>query len=230
MTPVLIFGANELAEKLLYRLEHRFNPENWKKMLGFIVDDDFYDAETFCDYPVYRYSDAMEKYISTAEIFLCVGYKKMNENRKSVFQRLQRDGWEIANYVDPSAMINTKHIGSGNIIFEDVRIDVKSHIGDSNIFNQGTLIGHHSTIGNFNWFVHAGIAGHVKIGDCCFLGMNSGVANDVSIADKTLVGGGCFIGNSIIHKNTAYLAPKPMKVENSELVMRYSESHKRCGK
>ena len=224
-----IFGANELAEKLSYLITQSPNEREQREFAGFVVDDNFYSEESFCGYPVYRYSSVKEKYRANSDIYVCVGYKSMNENRKKVFRRLEDDGWNFATYIDPQATIRTDCIGKANLIFEGVRIDVGVKIGDANIFNAGTLIGHHSIIGSFNWFVHAGIAGNVRIGECCFFGMNSGVADGVHIADKTLVGGGCFMGSNVIASNTAYFAPKPLKMNNSELVMQYATSSKFYG-
>lgn len=201
--PVLIFGINPISE-MVYDSICRQGDTATVKMEGFVVDDRYYRDKSYCGMTVYPYSKAVAM-AKDFGIIVCVGYGGMNSHRQEVFMRLKDDGWCIENYIDPTAKVHTDKIGTGNVILEDVHIDVKANIGDGNIFAARTLIGHHNVVGNFNFFSYnVIIAGAVHIGDRCFLGINSTIQNNIVLADETLVGGGGYISEDICEGGKVY--------------------------
>ena len=150
MKEVLLFGISELSERINYYIS-RGDSVTPLSVVGFVIDDDYYDTDNFAGKKVYRYSEAKEKFLQTASMIICIGYKNMNENRKNIFHRLRADGWDIESFISSQAVIHTENIGVGNIFLSRSSVGVRSTLGDCNIFDGGSL-SHHCTIGSFNFF------------------------------------------------------------------------------
>lgn len=216
MSDVIIFGLRDFAE-LLYEsikinaLKVSQNP------VGFVVDDEYYEQERFCDEHVYRYSELKKTFsCNEVEILIAIGYRNMNQHREKIFRRLLQDGWEIASYIDPDSIVRTKSFGRGNIVFDAVNIGIGCQVGDGNVFYPGAFLAHHCTIGNFNFFApRVSIAGRVQIGDACFFGNNSCTKDHIQIANQTLVGAGCYIDSSIASSGGVYVSSRCIKMSRN---------------
>lgn len=124
------------------------------------------------------------------EVIVTVGYKKMNEHRKAVFDQCRERGYEIGSFIHSRARCEAAKMGVGNILLEGSRISRFSVVGDGNIFVNDTVIGHESEVGSFNFFAGMTTGGIVHIGDHCFLGMKSIVCNNIRVGSYTLLGAG----------------------------------------
>lgn len=224
MQEVLLFGTNELSERIDYYIEHCDSVKDFS-VKGFVVDDEYYTEENFAGKKVYRYSEAKENFLKTVPIIICIGYKNMNENRKKVFYKLKEDGWTIESYISKDTRFYTKSIGIGNIFLPESRVGVHSVVGNCNIFDSG-LLSHHSTMGSFNYLTANSIGGNIQIGDCCFIGMNSCIQDGIKLHDKTLVGAGCYLRHSTKKPGQCYAAPKSVRLGNSEDLMAFSSENK----
>lgn len=197
MDKIIIFGTNELSE-IVTTYINSTNEYN-SKVIGFVVDDEYYVDDKFCELPVHKYS-TIDKIFNKDDVkfLVCIGYSQMNEIRKNIFYRLKNDGWKIGSFIDKRAIINTNDIGEGNIILDGVNIGVGSKIGNANIFYPCSLLSHHSSVGNFNYFSpRASIAGKVNIEDNCFFGINSTVRDNIQIASGALIGAGAYLDHNV---------------------------------
>ena len=95
MRNILIFGAQAFSGRL-FELLAKDEPQNI--FLGFVIDDEYYKADTLCGQKIYPYS-TLKKNFSAAEveILICIGYVNMNRTREEIFTRIRRDGWKIGN-------------------------------------------------------------------------------------------------------------------------------------
>ncbi len=219
MKSVLLFGTNEIAEIISYNVDNNLGIEPME-VIGFVLDDEYFSQDSFAGKQVYRYSEAKNKLFGKVEIIVCIGYKEMNEGRKKVFYRLQKEGWSIGSFVSRESRIYAKGQGVGNIFLNASFVGVDSVIGNGNIFSFGK-ISHHSRLGNFNYLSNNSVGGHVCIGDCCFLGLQSCIKDNIHIHDKTLVGAGCYLGHSTKLPGQAYGASRAVKLGKSEEVMEF---------
>ena len=214
-----MFGINPLSERIAYYIDcgESVNPLSVK---GFVIDDDYYGTDNFAGKKVYRYSEAKEKLLQTTAVIICIGYTKMNENRKKIFYRLRDDGWDIESFISAQAVIHTDKIGTGNIFLCKSLIEYKSTLGDCNIFDSAHL-GHHSRVGNFNFFCYSAVTGgNINVGDCCFIGMNSTIRNGITLLNKTLIGAGCYISRDTIEPGMCYAPPKAVYLGDSDPIMK----------
>lgn len=109
MEKYIIFGVNELSEIVTIYINS--NNEYNGRVIGFVVDDEYYNEDMFCMLPTYKYSEIGNIFNKKDVKFLiCVGYSQMNETRKNIFYRLKNEGWKIGsfNYFSPGASIAGK--------------------------------------------------------------------------------------------------------------------------
>ena len=118
----------------------------------------------------------------------------MNNTRKRLFKLIKEKGYSITNYIHSTALVLSKDIGEGSLIFENVVIGRFAKIGIGNIFYPCSLFAHHSTAGDFNFFaIASSVAGNVTIGNNCFIGNNATTKDSIKISDYTLIGAGSYI-------------------------------------
>ena len=227
MNNLLIFGINDFAE-ILYENIKAGNAMQDYVVRGFILDDEYCDAESCYGEAIYPYS-AIENLFSKedTEILLCLGYKKMNEARKNIFGRLSEAGWRIASYYDRRSTIQAQAMGAGNIVLEETNIGIRCVVGNGNVFYPKSLLGHHSSVGDFNFFSSfSAVAGHVNIGNRCFFGIHSSTKDKISVADETLLGAACHADRDIRKRGLVFAASPCQSVNNrSEAMAKYILNH-----
>ena len=196
MKKAIIFGTGIFAETISFYLDN----ENDIQICGYTVDSKFRGSNEYMGLPFVDFESAEDVFPPEEYgIYICVGYTNMNIVRERIFRTAQSKGYEILSYFHPSAVINSKVIGQGNIILDNVTFGPFSEIGSGNIFYPNTNIAHHVTIGNFNYFSAAvSVAGCCCIGSNSFFGINSTIKDRISVADKTFIGAACYI-----NRNTA---------------------------
>ncbi len=187
MKKAIIFGTGAFPETLYYYCV--------SNIYGFTVESEYRTDDKYLDLPSVDF-ETVEKVFPPDEygIYICIGYTNMNSERERIYNIAKEKGYEILSYIHPTAVVNAKHMGIGNIILENVFIGPFCEIGDGNIFKAGASIAHHDKIGNYNFFaVNCAVAGKVEVRNNCFLGNNCTVKNGITLADKTLIGAGCYI-------------------------------------
>ena len=187
MKKAIIFGTGVFSETLYYYLRQH--------IYGFTVESRYRTGDKYMDMPLADFENVEEKF-STDEygIYIGLGYTNMNSERERIFQMAQEKGYEILSFIHPTAIVNARSMGIGNIVYENAVIGPFTDIGNGNIFKAGASIAHHSTVGNFNFFaVNSSVAGKVAVKNNCFLGNNCTIKNRITVADKTLVGAGCYV-------------------------------------
>lgn len=180
MKDLIIFGNSSFAEIACYY----FADGKEYNVVGFCVDDEFYENDNILGYPVYRYSNFITKYEATKfSIFVAVTYHKLNIHRQDILKRCMVDGFYPASYLSPDAYVHhSLEIGYHNFIFENNVIQPGCFIGNNNIFWSGNHIGHHSTFCDNNFISsHCVFSGHISVENNCFFGVNSTLSNNIKI-------------------------------------------------
>ncbi|MHC8492107.1 acetyltransferase [Thalassospira sp. SM2505] len=208
----IIFGTGSLAEVIHFYLE---NDSNYK-VVGFTVSDDHFDtagSDSFRDLPLVAFSDVVDRFSpAECDMFIAVGYVKLNQLREKFAAEAQAKGYRLLSYVSSRATTwGDTVIGENVFIFEDNTIQPFVTIGDGTILWSGNHIGHHSNIGPFCFITsHVVVSGHCQVGARCFVGVNSTISEDTIIADDNIIGP-C----SLIQKNTkpseVYIAERTKK-------------------
>ncbi|MEO0411073.1 MAG: acetyltransferase [Pseudomonadota bacterium] len=180
--PLIIFGLGDFGR--IARLY--FERFGGRVVTAFCVDEP--KASTFEGLPVLA-ADALPS-TDQAELFIAIGYSKVNKTRAAVFSRFKAAGYTLASLVHPSVTLweGTK-IGENVMIFENNVVQPGVTLGDDVIIWSHNHIGHDASVGA-HVFVSSEvcIAGRAAIGERSFLGINA------TIRDGITVGAGCIVG------------------------------------
>lgn len=192
---IIIFGITKYAELIRYLCQEVDN----QMVVCHTVDRKYITDDGNFNTTIVPFEE-IENYYSPDKykILPVVGYKNMNNNRKDVFEKILKKGYEIASFIHPSAYVakNVK-MGIGNIISINVTISPFVNIGNGNIFSPSTTIAHHTKIDDFNFLgLSSSILGNAHITHNCFLGCNCTIRNNVTIMPYTLVGAGAYISTN----------------------------------
>jgi sugar O-acyltransferase (sialic acid O-acetyltransferase NeuD family) len=132
------------------------------------------------------------------DLFVAIGYRRVNRGRASAYASAKASGYRLATYVSPRALVSPDTvIGDNCFIFEGVIIQPFVRIGNDTIIWSGACIAHDSTIGDHCFVAPmASISGNVELGDFCFVGNNATVRDGIVVADATVIGAGALIKRS----------------------------------
>ena len=188
---VVIFGTASFAE-----LVHAYlSRDGGYEVVAFTAHRDKIDRDRFCDLPVVAFEDLPARYPpATHQMFVAVGYKKVNQLRADVYAAAKAKGYTLLTYVSPRCTNLAASIGDNCFVFEDNTLQPFVTIGNNVILWSGNHIGHHSTIGDHCYITsHVVISGHCRIGPYCFLGVNATVRDSITIAERCVIGAGALI-------------------------------------
>lgn len=191
----VIFGAGTLGELVNFYLENDSDYE----VVAFCATDP--EAKVFCGKPLIDFSEIEKKFSpKDHEMFVAIGYRKMNGLRKDFCEQARSKGYKLLSYISSKSTFWNKNniIGDNVFIFENNNIQPFVEIGDGTILWSGNHIGHHSKIGAYSFLTsHVVISGFCNIGQQSFLGVNATLVDNVSIGQKVLVGAGAFVTKSL---------------------------------
>jgi UDP-3-O-[3-hydroxymyristoyl] glucosamine N-acyltransferase len=144
------------------------------------------------------------------QMFVPLGFQRMNAVRAEKFQDARSKGYRLISYV------NTRHysldpvrVGDNCFILDGQSFNLDVSIGDNVTIWSSNHLGDRTTVGNHVWISsHVTVSGDVTIGDYCFLGVNSCVSNNVRLAPRTFVGANVLISKDTV-EGGVYLAPAP---------------------
>ncbi|MBN1214148.1 MAG: acetyltransferase [Candidatus Lokiarchaeota archaeon] len=183
---LLIFGTNTTA-KSIYRFVKDYNLFN---IIGFTVDKEFQEMDSFCELPVYDLEKSNKVFNKKSDlIFIAIQWNKMNTDRKKVYVRLKEQGYRFANIISPFSLIHGEIIGDNCWISDYVIIDTNS-IVNCNVFVKSKAYIANDCLIHDHCFIGANsfVAGNVVIGESSFIGISATIFDDVHIGKKCLIG------------------------------------------
>lgn len=194
MKKTIIFGVTNFSRLVKVSYEQ----DTSQKVTAYCVNRDYLGSLTKLDnIPVHPFEDLNELYgENNFEILITVGYAKMNDNRRNVFDNCHIYGYTIASFIHSTVKHELTQIQEGNIILSDCVLHPYTTIGSGNILVDGTTLGHESKVGDFNFFAGCTTGGMVSIGNNCFLGMKSIICNNCNVGDYTLLGAGTVLSKN----------------------------------
>lgn len=163
---------------------------NLYDVVGFAVNEQYKDKETFKGLPVYSLEKLDEEF-GKSEVLLYVAllWNRLNADRKELFNSLKKDGWNFANLISPSAKIRGQINGSNIWIHDDVVIQNDTVINENCAIMAMSLVGANCEISKHCFLgAKSTVGGGTIIGEQTFVGMNC------TVFDNTLVGKKCILG------------------------------------
>ena len=189
---IVIFGAAEQAELAHYYFSHSGDFE----VVAFTVDGAYLQSNSFCGLPVVAFDEIAVRFpASSHEMFVALGYSKLNQLRRDKYNASKQLGYRLCSYISPAATIlNDGRIGDNCFILEDNTIQPFVTIGCNVTLWSGNHIGHHSTIHDHCFIAsHAVISGAVDVGEFCFIGVNATLRDHIRIGDSCIIGAGALM-------------------------------------
>jgi sugar O-acyltransferase (sialic acid O-acetyltransferase NeuD family) len=212
MSRIVIFGIGRGAD-VATRYMRDDSPH---EVVAYTVDDQYADCKEFMGRPVIPFS-RIEKEIPPAEsqMFIPLGFQKMNTLRAEKFAEAKKKGYSLASYISSRSLSWEKpKIGENCFILEGNLFNYDVTIGDNVVLWSANHIGDLSVIEDHVWVsAHVVLSGEVTIGAYSFLGINATVSNRVRVAPR------CYIGaNTLITQDTSadsvYMTKGASKIEN----------------
>ncbi|HEY8383540.1 MAG TPA: acetyltransferase [Microvirga sp.] len=187
------------------------------EVVGFVVDEEFMDKGMTFDRPTIPLSDVVGSFPpSEHSIIMAMGYSNVNEDRRSMFERLKGLGYAIETYVHPEAMVHSNHpIGEGSIVLPGSVVEPHVHVGANTVIWCNVTVAHHAVAGDHCWIASGAVlSGKATIGYGCFIGVNATIVNGVNIGDQVIVGAGALITKDA-KASTVHLARSAEKIRFS---------------
>lgn len=193
MKDVLVYGSRKLGEMLYADAQ---NHKNFN-IVGFVVDASYINGDPHdSGLPLVAFESVEDQYPPEGYdmIVLTASFDKMRF-RDSLYNKAVAKGYDLRNYISPSAIVSPDVIiGKNNIIMEMAYLGPSGKLGNSNIIRQMVYIGHDFTIGDKNVFApKVSVGGDSRIGNSSYIGIGSTILNNKTIGDEALVGGGAVV-------------------------------------
>lgn len=213
MAKIIVFGAGDIA-----RLAHfYFTRDSEHTVHGFVVDDEYRQAESFLELPLIGASEVTSRFPpGDYQMFVALSYTEMNHARARKYGWAKGLGYTLASYVSSRcSYLSQFPPGDNCFILEDNTVQPYVRVGSNVTLWSGNHLGHDSTIED-HVFVssHVVISGHCRVGSFCFLGVNSTLHNNVTLAEGTLVGAGAVITGAT-ESLGIYLPPRSTKIDKT---------------
>lgn len=192
--PLVIFGSADTAELAHYY----FNVDSNYNIVAFTVDSSYIKETVFCGLPIIPFEHITQCYPpENNDIFIALGYSKLNALRAEKFYSAKKIGYHCASYISSKAAILTyRDIGENCLILENNTIQPFAKIGKNVTLWSGNHIGHHSVIGDHTFIAsHVVISGRVEVGEKCFIGVNATLRDHIKIGDQCVIGAGSLLLN-----------------------------------
>jgi sugar O-acyltransferase (sialic acid O-acetyltransferase NeuD family) len=187
MKNLVIFGTRQIAEVCSYYFEH----DSRYRIVAYTVDGAFFDVGQFRGLPVVPFEEVAKRFAPAEhDMFVAIGYGKMNRLRAEKFAAAKALGYTLARYVSSKAITwPDLTIGENTFVMEANVIQPFAAIGADTIIWSGNHIGHHARIGDHCFLAsHIVVSGDVEISDHCFIGVNATLRNGIKVAPRCLIG------------------------------------------
>lgn len=197
---LVIFGLGKMAQ-----LAHFYftNDSNYE-VVAFTVDQKYITDNDYLGLPVVAFEEVEKKYSFTQfDMFIAIGYKKLNSLRFNKYNEAKTKGYLLATYVCSKLTSWGDYIiGDNCFVLENQVIQPFVKIGNNVIIWSGNHFGHDVEIGDNTYIAsHIVFSGYVKIGKSCFIGINATIRDGVEVGDECIVGAGVILNNNVKDKS-----------------------------
>jgi len=210
---VVIFGVSDFASQVSFYL----NQDSDFEIVAYTVNAEYNKTGTFLNLPVVDFENIQDTYPpSEFDMFIAIGYHKLNSTRAKKFMEAKEKGYHLISYIcSRNSFWNDLQVGEnccileGNIFMQSVKIE------DNVIIAIGNKIGHNSVIEE-NCFLTSNIiiGGFCTIKRNTFIGLSAVIRDKTTIEENNILGAGAIIlkntkkGSSYLTKSTP-LTPDP---------------------
>ncbi len=192
MKKLVIFGAGSFSRIAQFY----FSKDSCYEVAAFTVHESFLDGAQVSGLPFVPFETVEQRYPPEEfEMFIAIGFKRLNQARAEVYRAAKSKGYRLATYLSSKAVyFGEVSCGDNCFILESNVIQPFSRIGSDVVLWSGNHIGHDVIIED-HCFVssHVVLSGHVRVGEYSFVGVNACVKQGVTIAPNCLIGSGAVL-------------------------------------
>lgn len=218
MKPLVIFGNKQAAEIANFY----FQTDSNRDVVAFTVDQTYIDDAQFQGLPVVPFETITETYPPDQyDMFVALGYSKLNMVREQKYNEAKAKGYTLANYISSRATVlcPPDNIGDNVFLLEDNTIQPFVKIGNNITLWSGNHIGHHSQIDDHGFITsHVVVSGNVKIGKNCFIGVNATLRDAITVGDHVLIGAAAWINRDVPDQTTCTNPPAKFRERQERAV------------
>jgi sugar O-acyltransferase (sialic acid O-acetyltransferase NeuD family) len=196
VSEVVIFGMGDFARVARIYLDE----DSPHDVVGFAANERYIESDKLNGLPVLSFESLLETHPPDRfAMFVAIGFSRVNEARREVYEQCRELGYELISYVNSKATYwGELQLGANCFVFEENVIQPNVRIGNNVILWSGNHIGHDSTIEDHVFIAsHAVISGNVTIGESSFVGVNATFRDGITVAPRSVIGAG-----ALIMKNT----------------------------
>lgn len=208
MKKTIMFGTGNVADIMGHYLKNNVEI--------FTVDGAFLKEGTFKRKSVVPFEDLEMSYPPEKyNMFIAIGYNKLNYVRADAYFRAKTRGYSFISYIDDFATIDRtiksnfyKNVGENTFIFELNNLQYNVRIGNNVILWSGNHIGHETIIRDHTYLAsHVVVSGFCDIGEYNFVGVNATFADGIKTGKNNLIGAGTYISKNT-EDNQVIASPK----------------------
>lgn len=192
MKRLVIFGVGDFARTAYVYLRD----DSEHDVVAFTVNESYIDEPLLLGVPVVPFESLLETHPPAEhDLFVAVGFSKLNTVRAQIYEDCKQRGYELISYVNSRATVSSEAtLGDNCFVFEENVIQPFVTIGNDVVLWSGNHIGHDVKIGDHCFIAsHVVISGNVEIGSYCFLGVNATLRDGIRVAPRCLIGAGAVI-------------------------------------
>lgn len=224
MKKTLIFGNSNFSVAMRKYIQKYTNFE----IAGYTINEKFITRTIFDGFTVYPFEELSKVFPpEKANILLTIGYGDMNDLRMEKYNEIKEKGYELINFIHPSAIVDCESIGDANIVLENVILAQGTSVGSGNIIWGNVHLAHGASINNFNFLgCNSLLGGEARIENNCFLGLSAVIGSARKLASYTFVGIGANVNVNSVEYDV-FVNEKAIKLEKSSHdMMQYLERSK----
>ena len=195
-TPVVLYGASELGRDAVSVFPALAASGRPRDVLGFVDDDAGKHGTRLLDVSVLGGIQWLEGRQREVEILIVVGEPRI---RRSLAQRLARDGHRFATLLHPSTQTTPwVSFGAGSLVMGGCSFTVDITIGEHVVVNPGCNVAHDVVIGDFS-YISPGVnlAGGVVIGPGAYIGTGATLLPHTRVGEGAIVGAGAVVTRDV---------------------------------
>jgi len=211
MAKLVLFGAGDIGRLAHYYFTH----DSEHEVVAFTVDGEYRRSDEFHGLPFVDFARVASLFPpEQCEMFVALGYKRMNQVRAARYQQARALGYRLASYVSSRcSFLTDQPPGDNCFILEDNTIQPLVRIGNDVTLWSGNHIGHDAVIEDHCFIAsHVVVSGHVRVRSHCFIGVNATLRNSITIAPRSLIGAGAVITSDTV-EGGVYVPPRAVLLD-----------------
>jgi sugar O-acyltransferase (sialic acid O-acetyltransferase NeuD family) len=192
MSRVVLLGTGSTAT-----LAHLYlTMDSEHEVVAATVDREHLTTPSFRGLPVVPLDEVVERYPPhDVEMFVTVGYGRVNRFRAEKYQQAKELGYRLISYVSSRAHVGPEAaIGDNCFIMPDAIVEPFARVGNDVIMWNTSHVSHEAIVDDHVFLsARALVGGGAHVEAACFIGMGATLRDSVTVATECVIGAGALI-------------------------------------